>query len=41
MHVAQEASEEIADIDTRLHALQNFLRMAKASAPGSSAAGQQ
>ncbi len=32
-----DASAEIADIDSRLHALQNFLRMAKASAPSSSA----
>lgn len=28
----EDASAEIADIDTRLHALQNFLRMAKSSA---------
>lgn len=30
-----EASAEIADIDSRLHALQNFLRMAKASSTSS------
>lgn len=29
-----EASSEIADIDSRLHALQNFLRAAKSSATG-------
>ena len=27
------ASQEIADIDSRLHALQNFLRSAKSSRP--------
>ena len=29
--VFQDASSEIADIDQRLHALQNFLKMAKSS----------
>ena len=28
-----DASQEIADIDSRLHALQNFLRSAKSSRP--------
>ncbi len=28
--VFEDASTEIADIDSRLHALQNFLKMAKA-----------
>lgn len=32
--VFQDASSEIADIDQRLHALQNFLKMAKSSVGG-------
>lgn len=36
--VFDDASSEIADIDTRLHALQNFLKMAKGSSAASSRA---
>ncbi len=32
--VFDDATAEIADIDTRLHALQSFLRMAKSSSSG-------
>jgi hypothetical protein len=32
--VFKDASSEIADIDQRLHALQNFLKMAKSSVAG-------
>lgn len=32
--VFEDASAEIADIDSRLHALQNFLKSAKTSAAG-------
>ncbi|KAL6764801.1 protein required for templated centriole assembly [Haematococcus lacustris] len=38
--IFDDASAEIADIDSRLHALQSFLRMAKSSAATSQASGK-